>query len=121
MSRGIICVNLLFFSSYTLKYSDQFLYQIFIYRIVEYLVRRAPIRCSLFKKKSTLLKKKLWYRCFSVNFENFLRTPFTEYLLANSSLEICGGELVSVIYNTRKSGIGKMELLQHSSARRSIK
>ena len=29
----------------------------------------------------TLLKKRLWHRCFSVNFEKFLRTPFlTEHL-----------------------------------------
>ena len=27
-------------------------------------------------RPATLLKKKLWYRCFSVNFVKFLRTPF---------------------------------------------
>ena len=43
---------------------------------------RKHLRQSLFFKKfaglrpSTLLKKKLWYRCFSVNFVKFLRTPF---------------------------------------------
>ena len=26
-------------------------------------------------KHTTLLKKRLWYRCFPVNFEKFLRTP----------------------------------------------
>ena len=32
-------------------------------------------------KPATLLKKKLWHRCFPVNFAKFLRTPFlTEYL-----------------------------------------
>ena len=42
---------------------------------------------SLFLKKAaglrpaTLLKKRLWYRCFSVNFAKFLRTSFlTEHL-----------------------------------------
>ena len=32
-------------------------------------------------KPSTLLKKRLWHRCFPVNFAKFLRTPFfTEHL-----------------------------------------
>ena len=40
---------------------------------------------SLFFKKvaspATLLKKRLWHRCFPVHFANFLRTPFlTEHL-----------------------------------------
>ena len=30
----------------------------------------------LLKKKLTLLKKRLWRRCFPVNFAKFLRTPF---------------------------------------------
>ena len=30
---------------------------------------------------ATLLKKRLWYRCFTMNFAKFLRTPFlTEHL-----------------------------------------
>ena len=38
---------------------------------------------SLFVKKetgrpATLLKKRLWHRCFSVNFAKFLRTPFLQ-------------------------------------------
>ena len=45
-------------------------------------------RCqSLFSNKvaslrpATLLKKRLWHRCFPVNFAKFLRTPFfTEHL-----------------------------------------
>ena len=32
-------------------------------------------------RPATLLKKRLWPRCFPVNFVNFLRTPFfTEHL-----------------------------------------
>ena len=27
---------------------------------------------------ATLLKKRLWHRCFSVNFDKFLRTPFSQ-------------------------------------------
>ena len=43
-------------------------------------------------KPATLLKKRLWHRCFSVNFANILRTPFfiedlrwmlLEYMFAN--------------------------------------
>ena len=38
-------------------------------------------RASFFKKvaglrPATLLQKRLWYRCFPMNFEKFLRTPF---------------------------------------------
>ena len=47
---------------------------------------------GLFLKKlqvirpTTLSKKKLWRRCFPVNFEKFLRTPFfTEHLRATAS------------------------------------
>ena len=29
-------------------------------------------------KPATLLKKKLWHRCFPVNFVKFLRTPFLQ-------------------------------------------
>ena len=32
-------------------------------------------------RPATLLKKRLWHRCFPVNFAKFLRTPyFTEHL-----------------------------------------
>ena len=39
------------------------------------------------RRPATLLKKRLWYRCFQVNFVKFLRTPFlqdtSERLLLN--------------------------------------
>ena len=33
-------------------------------------------RCSINKVISTLFKKRLWYRCFPVNFTKFVGTPF---------------------------------------------
>ena len=47
-------------------------------KISEAVVRR----CSMEKAApATLLKKRLWHRCFPVNFAKFLRTPFfTEHL-----------------------------------------
>ena len=41
-------------------------------------------------RPSTLLEKRLWHKCFSVNFANFLRTPFLQntsgrILMKNSS------------------------------------
>ena len=37
-------------------------------------------------RSATLLKKRLWHRCFPVKFAKFLRTPFlTENLLATAS------------------------------------
>ena len=36
---------------------------------------------ALGPRSATLLKKRLWHRCFPVNFVKFLRTPFyTEHL-----------------------------------------
>ena len=43
--------------------------------------RKTPVPESLFNevaglRSATLLKKRLWHRCFPVNFAKFLRTPF---------------------------------------------
>ena len=35
-------------------------------------------RCSAGLGPATLLKKRLWHRCFPVNFAKFLRTPFLQ-------------------------------------------
>ena len=37
---------------------------------------RPEVFCEKGLKPATLLKKKLWDRCFPVNFPKFLRTPF---------------------------------------------
>ena len=44
-------------------------------------VRSSHRRCSVRKvclRPATLLKKRLWHRCFPVNFAKFLRTPFLQ-------------------------------------------
>ena len=42
---------------------------------------RVSFLTKLQARPATLLKKRLWHRCFPVNFEKFLRTPFfTEHL-----------------------------------------
>ena len=69
-----------------------------------------PCQSLLFKKvaglsPATLLKKRLWHRCFPVNFAKFLRTPFlTEHLLATASdfLQTASG---SLYYITQKMHI----------------
>ena len=38
--------------------------------------RSSRRRCSV--EPATVLKKRLWHRCFPVNFAKFLRTPFLE-------------------------------------------
>ena len=43
--------------------------------------RKTPVSESLFNKvpglrPATLFKKRIWHRCFTVNFVKFLRTPF---------------------------------------------
>ena len=44
-------------------------------------------------RPATLLKKRLWHRCFPVNFSKFLRTPFVIehlwWLLLSRCLNIC--------------------------------
>ena len=48
-------------------------------------------------RPATLSKKKLWHRCFPVNFVEFLRTPFfTEHLRMTASV-------VSYIFTKRTS------------------
>ena len=43
-------------------------------------------------RPATLLKKRLWHRCFPVNFAKFLRTPISieqlKWLLLNVALQI---------------------------------
>ena len=58
------------------------------------------LRQSLFFNKvaglrpATLLKKRLWHRCFPVNFAKFLRTFFTEYLWTTASFSIIASEKI---------------------------
>ena len=50
---------------------------------VRYFARTEAVaqRRSVKKVPATLFKKRHWHRCFPVNFEKFLRTPFfTEHL-----------------------------------------
>ena len=40
-----------------------------------------------FNKDATLLKKRIWYRCFPVNFAKFLRTPFLQNIFGRLLLK----------------------------------
>ena len=52
-------------------------------------------------RRATLLKKRLWHRCFPVNFAKFLRTPFsTEHLQTTASASY---ESISVTWATHKT------------------
>ena len=71
------------------------------------------LRQSLFffKKRDLLLKKKLWHRCFPVNFVNFLRIPFlTEHL---RWLILC---IASMLLNTNLSITLSTFLFAHMQA-----
>ena len=39
---------------------------------------RVSFLITLLAAPATLLKKRLWHRCFPVNFEKFIRTPFLQ-------------------------------------------
>ena len=60
--------------------------------------------CNFIKKEtlarpSTLLKKRLWHRCFPVNFEKFLRTPFLiEHLWWLLLLLLCFAVHMELLY-----------------------
>ena len=64
------------------------------WRYTEY--RRGHLKCYVKRsvRPTTLLKKKLWYRCFPMNFAKSLRTPF----LQNTS-----GSSVKSMYKSRRS------------------
>ena len=50
-----------------------------VLRNSEKIHRKTPVPDLFFNKiagPATLLKKRLWHRCFHVNFAEFLRTPF---------------------------------------------
>ena len=53
---------------------------------------------------ATLLEKRLWHRCFPVNFAKFLRTPFhrTPLVAASLAADIA---LVSVLHFGRRRGL----------------
>ena len=57
------------------------------------------LKLSLFLIKlqpATLLKNRLWHRCFPVNFKKFLRTPFfIEHLWTTASV-FCGGTVLGL-------------------------
>ena len=58
-----------------------------------------------FSWPATLLKKRLWHRCFPVNFAKFLRTPFlTEHLRAIASLD---GATISVAIRNENHSAGR--------------
>ena len=60
--------------AFYLKASPNCFY-LFIYQILSYMVDKLGLR------PATLLKKRLWHRCFPMNFVRFLRKPFlTEHL-----------------------------------------
>ena len=62
-------------------------------------------------RPATLLKKKLWHRCFPVNFVNFLRIPFlTEHL---RWLILC---IASMLLNTNLSITLSTFLFAHMQA-----
>ena len=61
---------------------------------------------------ATLLKKRLWHRCFPVNFGKFLRTPFLQntpgrlLLSINDAREQALTEMMRYFYNIKKNTKG---------------
>ena len=54
----------------------------------------------VFLRSTTLLKKSLWHRCFPVNFEKFLRTPF---LQSTSGRLLLSHHLKAVKFNQQEA------------------
>ena len=51
-------------------------------------------------RPATLLKKRLWYRCFPVDFMKFLRTPFYRTALTTGSVLLSFSLLLHYFENT---------------------
>ena len=92
--------------SYLLRHHEHFILEIMFWvksilslhklhyhslRFAEAIVRRCSVKkvyleisqisqentCARDSRRATVLKNRLWHRCFPVNFAKFLRTPFT--------------------------------------------
>ena len=67
--------------------------------------KAAGLRPTTLLNETTLLKKRLWHRCFPVNFAKFLTTPFLQNtsgrLLLNQTLRLTKSALLKMtFYNT---------------------
>ena len=82
---------------------------------------------------ATLLKKRLWYRCFPVNFAKFLRTPFHRtpliycfstihhFLAENPSKELNGQQQhKGVTFHWYRTSTSLVKLFQSTSLRSSF-
>ena len=67
------------------------------------MIRSSHRRC----RPAALVKKRLWHRCFPVNFENFLRTPF----LKNTSVRLLLND-VTIKFQLSK-GLTSTQVLAH--------
>ena len=52
----------------------------------------------LLARSAALLKKRLWYRCFPVDFEKFLRTPFSQNFSGRLLLKCAYLDTVSICF-----------------------
>ena len=69
-------------------------------------------------RPATLLKKRLWHRCFPVNFVKFLKTLFvTEHVWANASILHEGRRLkqieISIISKLHKENNNNKKMFLH--------
>ena len=88
---------LLFFDFFlTIRFPQMFRCFLYSFRDIE----KQPPEVFCKKRRATLLKKRLWHRCFSVNFAKFLRTPFLQNtsgrLLLDISVLSCKNLFLSV-------------------------
>ena len=57
------------------------------------------------QRPATLLKKKLWHRCFPVNFVKFLRTPFSQNTSGRLLLNFHSRKKIINLGRARKSNL----------------
>ena len=118
-SEGLLYkINFLVRCSHVLLFCNmcllmQFHTEIFAFKSLYVLIKQKHLTCILCGRKSiqkqgapaTLLKKRLWHRCFPVNFAKFLRTPFSQ----NTS----GRLLFSILYLIQLEYIAASKHLFH--------
>ena len=74
---------------------------------------RKPLCQSLFFS-ATLLKKRLWHRCFSANYAKFLKTPFLQNTSGRLLLKIASLDLTSKFLNLKIHCVKSVQIRSYS-------
>ena len=75
---------------------------------------RVSFLIKLQAKPATLLKKRLWHRCFSANYAKFLKTPFLQNTSGRLLLKITSLDLTSKFLNLKIHCVKSVQIRSYS-------